>query len=131
MWRGLANEAGISYDTSPVNSLPGTQGIPLAPTLNATSPWLTTPTHYAASAWELPTFANLIASLKAGNIPTRDWLPFNLTQARARTAGQNLYARTQDWDPAGPLATYQVVQQNFAAALTELGLQRIPSPPLG
>lgn len=130
MWRGLLMTNGVTfYDASPVNSLPGTHSVPLAATLLTVSPWLTTPTHWLASAWELPTFAALVDSLKAGNIPTRDWLPLNLTQQRARAAGQGLYSRTQDWDPNGTLQTYEVVAQNIAAALTELGLVQIPSKP--
>lgn len=131
MWRGLTRPDGILFDPSPPDTLPGLQAVPLAGTLNATSPWLTTPTHWAASAWDLPSFTELLATLKAGNIPTRDWLPFNLTQARARTAGQSLYARTVDWDPNGTLTTAEVAQANIAAGLAANGLQRIPSQPLG
>lgn len=132
MWRGLTNPLGIPYDDpTKVDGVPGTHSVPLAPTLNATSPWLTTPTHWLASSWELPTFADLLATLKAGNIPTRDWIPFNLTQQRARTAGQSLIYRTQDWDPNGTKQTYEVAAENIAAALAENGLQKIPHPPLG
>lgn len=128
MWRGLIRPEGFSYDSSPVDSLPGVHSVPLAATLNATSPALTTPTHWMASAWDFPALATLLVSLKAGNITSRDWAPFNLNQNRARTAGQSLYSRTQDWDPNGSVETYQVVAQNIAAALTETGLKQIPPP---
>jgi hypothetical protein len=69
-----------------------------------------------------------MVTLKAGNVPTRDWLPFNLNQQRARTAGQSLYTRTQIAD--GREASV-IVQENIAAVLAELGLKRIPSVPIG
>jgi hypothetical protein len=128
MWRGLSNSQGIPYDASPVDSLPGTHSVPLAPTLNDVSPWLTTPTHWMAASWEFPDYPTLIASLKAGNIPTRDWLPFNLNQNAARTAGQNLYSKTTVQDEREP---YVLVADTIAAALSELGLVKIPSRPLG
>jgi hypothetical protein len=53
-FRGLPSEIpGVTYDETPVDSLPGVFSTKLALTLNATSPWLTTPTHYMAATWEL------------------------------------------------------------------------------
>jgi len=127
MFRGLSDLAGRSYDTSPINSLPGTCSIGLAATLNSTSPWLTTPTHYMGGTWETLSYQQLMTDLKAGAIPTRDWLPFNLTQSRAKAAGQALYTRSQAADEREPSV---IVAENLAAALAELGLQRIPNAPL-
>lgn len=134
MWRGLVNPLGIPYDANPVNSTVGVHNIPLAGTLDPVTPWTTPPTHWLASAWELPTFAELLASLKAGNISSRDWAPFNLNQTRARTAGQSLYARTVNWtgsefDPDASLQRSNIVEGNIAAALAELGLQKVPRRP--
>src|SRR5215207_4374976 len=129
MWRGLSNSIGIPYDASPVNSLPGTCGVPLAVTLDVVNPWFTTPTHWLASAWELPDYETLLASLKAGNIPTREWLTLNLTQNRARTAAQSLYSRTQGLQPGQKM--HVVVAENIAAALIETGLNRVPNRPIG
>jgi len=134
MWRGLSNPLNIPYDASPTNAVPGTHGVALATVLNSTTPWTSTPTHWLASAWELPTFADLLASLKAGNITSRDWAPFNLNQQRARTAGQSIYSRTVDWtgletDPDASEQRRLIVRGNLAAALTELGLFQIPDKP--
>lgn len=134
MWRGLSNPLGIPYDLSPVNSSPGTHTVPLAGTLIPETPWTTPPTHWMASSWELPTFVDLLAALKAGNIPTRDWLPFNLTQTRARAAGQSLRAWTVNWlgsefDADASLQRVTLMDANIAAALAEMGLQKVPGRP--
>lgn len=128
MWRGLTDPNGEAYDNRPVDSANGVHSVPLAVTLNATSPWLTTATHWMAGGWTYPDFPALVATLKAGNIPTRDWLPFNLTQNRARAAGQALYSKTVIDD--GTRETYLVVEDAISQALAETGLKRVPSPPI-
>jgi hypothetical protein len=131
LFRAVPNETGGTYDSSPVNSVPGTLSVPLAVVLDTTSPWTTTPTHYLGGTWELPLYADLMASIKDGTIDLSaiNWANFNLTAQRARAAGQSLYTRTQVWDPNGPLKTGDVVAQNIAAALLEYPggpLLRIP-----
>lgn len=129
VFRAIPNEIGSTYDSSPVNSIPGTFSVPLAVTLNTTNPWNTPPTHFLAATWELPAYADMLASIKAGVFSAVDWAAYNLTAQRAAAVGRSLYTRTQVWDPNGPLHTYEVVAQNIAAALTELGLQRVPDRP--
>ena|SRR5205085_10934763 len=133
LFRAVPNTAypGQTYDSSPVNSLPGIFSVPLAPTLNAITPWTTTPTHYLGSTWELPSFDALMASIKNGtlDLSSVNWANYNLTKQRAGAAANALYYRTQDWDPNGSLQTYEVLDQNVTAALTELGLQKIPTQP--
>ena len=130
MWRGLSNSTGVQYDASPVDSLPGTMSVPLAATLDTVDPWFTTPTHFLASTWELPEFSTLMTTLKAGGgniITSKDWSPYNLNRQRSIAAASALYSRTVQLQVGEDPST--VANTNINAALTELGLQKIPSKP--
>lgn len=132
LWRALTiEESGEHYDNSPVeleaSPRPGS-GVhvrKMAATLNAVDPWTTTPTHWLGGGWLFPSGPTLVAQLKAGNVPSVDLLPYNLTQNRARTAAQALYSKTVQDD--GTRETYLVAEDARAQALAETGLKFIPS----
>lgn len=146
MLRGLPKNDGTgeTYDGSPVEFTAqpgsGTMSRMLAPvtTLNASAtPWTVAPTHWLASAWELPTYEQVMTTLKAGGLETltsRDWSFYNLNRTRAIAAGQALITRTVDWlgselDLDAAEQRTALMQANIAAALDALGLAYIPFPP--
>lgn len=147
LFRGLPRTPTMTYDDSPPEFDPnpgsGTFGTRLASAAAiaaSATPWLVPVTHWMASAWELPNFAAMMATLKAGgldNITSRDWAVFNLNKNRAIAAGSSLYSRTMDWlgsemDLDAAEQRTAIVSANMAAALAEAAavpLQKIPSQP--
>lgn len=142
--RGLPRTANETYDSSPPEFTPqpgsGTFGRRLgsASVIAASStPWTAPTTHWGAFAWELPNFATIMATLKAGGLDTitsRDWSVFNLNRQRANAAATSLYSRTVDWlgsefDLDAAEQRVAISSANITAAFAAVGVNFIPDAP--